>query len=106
MLKLVHLQFDKEAKNGWFRSTLSEHHLGQLCVAEIKDGLAVGKVDAVSEVEDGKMNSKVMSVLREATEEEKNSNPFTEGAGGYGSSGNGQAEQGDWSSIRDQPENS
>ena len=70
MLKLVHLQFDKEVKNGWFRSSLSEHHLGQLCVAEIKDGLAVGKVDAVSEVEDSKIAGKVMSVLREATEED------------------------------------
>jgi len=47
MLRLVHLQFDKEKRNGWFRSSLSEHHLGRLYVAEVKDGLVVGKVDAI-----------------------------------------------------------
>ncbi len=70
MLRLVHLQFDKEARDGWFKSSLSEHHLGQLCVAEIKDGLVLGKVDAISEVADSKIASKVTSVLREATKED------------------------------------
>ena len=70
MLRLVHLQFDKEKRNGWFRSSLSEHHLGRLYVAEVKDGLVVGKVDAISEVTDSKVASKVTPVLREATEED------------------------------------
>ena len=70
MSKLVHLQFDKEAKNGWFRSSLSEHHLGQLCIAEIKDGLAVGKLDTILEVSDSKIADKLMPILREATEED------------------------------------
>ena len=70
MLRLVHLQFDKEEKNSWFRSSLSEHHLGQLCVAEVKDGLVVGKVDAISEVTDSKIAGKIMSILREATKDD------------------------------------
>ena len=70
MLRLVHLQFDKEARDGWFKSSLSEHHLGQLCVAEVKDGLVLGKVDAISEVADSKIVSKVTSILREATKED------------------------------------
>jgi len=70
MLRLVHLQFDKEEGNSWFRSSLSEHHLGQLCVAETKDGLTVGKVNAISEVNDSKIASKVKPILREATKDD------------------------------------
>lgn len=70
MLKLVHLKFDKEEGNSWFRSSLSQHHLGQMCVAETKDGLTVGKVDAVSEITDSKIASKVKPILREATKDD------------------------------------
>jgi cell fate regulator YaaT (PSP1 superfamily) len=38
-----------------------------MCVAETKDGLAIGKVDAISEVLDSKIASKVKPILREAT---------------------------------------
>ncbi len=70
MSQLVHLRFDKEVKNGWFKSSLSEHHMGQLCVAEIKDGIVVGKVDAILEIADNKIANKVASILREATKED------------------------------------
>lgn len=70
MLRLVHLQFDKEEGNSWFRSSLLKHHFGQLCVAEVKDGLSVGKVDAVSEVVESKVASGIRPILREATKED------------------------------------
>jgi len=69
-LKLVHLQFDQGEGNSWFRSSLSEHHMGQLCVVDTRDGLAVGKVDAVSKVTDSKIASKVKPILREATKDD------------------------------------
>jgi cell fate regulator YaaT (PSP1 superfamily) len=68
--RLVHLKFDKEGRNGWFKSSLPEHHLGQLCVAKIKDGLAVGKVDSISELKDDKIAGKVTPIVREATKED------------------------------------
>ena len=65
-MRLVHLKFDKEGKNAWFKSSIPQHNFGQLCVAEVKNGLMVGSVDAVSEIADDKISSKVTSILREA----------------------------------------
>ena len=69
MLRLVHLHFDKEGRDGWFRSSLPVHHIGQLCVAEMKDGFVVGSVDAVSKAGDN-IADNISSIVREATKED------------------------------------
>lgn len=70
MLKLVHLKFDKEGRDAWFKSSLPKHHLGQLCVAEVENGKVVGSVDAVSDAKEDVITGKLTSILRQATEED------------------------------------
>ena len=70
LLKLVHLIFDKGRRSGWFRSSLTEHRLGELYVVETRDGLFIGTIDAISDVTDNKMVRRIPPLLREVTPED------------------------------------
>jgi len=69
-MKLIRLEFDRDGRGGWFRSSLSEHHFGAYYVAECKDGMRIGKVEAICQVSDLKKVRKMPAILGEASRED------------------------------------